>query len=109
MVVADDDTNGFLPEGYPENKAGIDIGGGDAAFADFLEMFEAIGLIEAKDAEDFARAVGKEGLDVEGGDFGVPKYRFFGGKTGLPAAAQFEGGDDSGSFCDAETFEFKVD
>ena len=62
--MADDKADGFFPESDLEDKAGVDIGGGDAAFTDLFEVFEVVGLVEIEDAEDLVRIVSEEGLDV---------------------------------------------
>ena len=64
--MADDNADCFFPEGAFEDEAGVDIGGGDPAFADDFVVFEAVGLVEVKNGEDLMGIVGEEGLDVTG-------------------------------------------
>ena len=77
--MADDEADGFFPDGGFEDEAGVDIGGRDAASTDQFEVFESVGLIEEEYSEDLVGIVGEEGLDVLGGGFAVFELEFFGG------------------------------
>jgi hypothetical protein len=62
--MADDDADGFLPQGCPEDEAGVHISSGNASFTGQFEVFEAISLVEIQDAKDLIWKVGDERLDI---------------------------------------------
>src|SRR5579863_268925 len=107
VIVGKDNANRIFRERTFEDAAGIDVGGGDSALADYLGVGESVALIEIKNGKNLIVMIGEEWLKKACSGGGFFEYGPLAGKTCLVAAAELESSDDRAGFGGAQPYQLQ--